>query len=586
MADEIRIVITGNSESAKKALKAVNKEFKENEKAANSTKSALSKLKGGYVAMAAVLTGAVAAGIKKSLSLASEFEEANNKFNVVFRGVRAEARAMRDELVRSYGTSTIEATKMLSGIQDFLVPMGFAREEASKMSGAITKMAADIGSFNDMPTAQVMEDIKSAVAGMSIPMRKYGADVSETALKQLALSKGMTISNGKLDRQQRMMLLLEKITRDTTDAQNDMINTQNSMANVMKRSKALGEDLVLLFGTELRKAFIDTNLEKTGENINKIRDNWNMVRKIVKGFILVLKVFALAAKNSFRSTIGGMIELTKVFIEGGKVMKKLFTEGPQAAKDQMLASFDTIKNNALNFVTSMVDDYKEIGLAFKDLVTGEEELHEDAIDKMIDNEEKFTGSQKNELKKRKKQLTEAQKYAKIMAQTTADFKKSMLDAGVNAVVDAAADEKATIGSVAAAFITATARAMSEVLTIRAIAAFAIGNIAGGVTMTAAAAAVRLLGTKVAAGIRGDVTKAADGMTTDEPMLAVGQRTGRQFLIGEAGPENIRTTVTPEGRDAGPGGDIIIQGDLIVQANNADELVQDLKNKLGIQANRR
>lgn len=222
---------------AKKMAKGVDTQTKKMDK---SFGNLFTKLRTGWLLVAGIFTGLVARGFSKVIGLASDLEEETAKFGTVFRGVAEEAEAMRDSLVASYGVSTLEATRMLSSIQDFLIPMGFARREGAKFSDTIAKLAVDIGSFNNAPTAQVLEDIKSGIAGMSRPLRKYGIDISENTLKQLALSKGIELVNGTLDRQTRVMLLLEKITEDSADAMGDFQRTAGSFAN---QSKILGATL-------------------------------------------------------------------------------------------------------------------------------------------------------------------------------------------------------------------------------------------------------------------------------------------------------------------------------------------------------
>lgn len=282
------------------------------------TGKSLSALKAGYVAVAAVLTGLVAKAFSKALGQASAFEEANSKFGVVFRGVSKEANTMRNELVSSYGVSTLAATEMLSGIQDFLVPMGIARGEASELSGQFSKLAVDIGSFNNAPTAEVMDAIKSALSGMALPLRRFGVDVSETTLKQMAMARGMTLVNGKIDRQQRAQLLLSKITQDSSDAMGDFARTQNSTANIMKRAQAIVEDLTLVFGQQLAKEIqpvVDEFNEflKTPEGLAKIKRG-------VEGIFVAFKILIIP----IQTTISQVKFLVKNAFAAGKGLKSLF----------------------------------------------------------------------------------------------------------------------------------------------------------------------------------------------------------------------------------------------------------------------
>ena len=260
---------------AKKMAKGVDTQTKKMDK---SFGNLFSKLRTGWLLVAGVLTGVVVRGFQKVIGLASDFEEENAKFGTVFRGVADEARAMRDSLVDSYGVSRLEATRMLSGIQDFLIPMGFARKAGADLSNTIAKLAVDIGSFNNAPTAQVLDDIKSGIAGMSRPLRKYGIDISETTLKQLALDKGIKLVNGTLDRQTRAMLLLEKITEDSADAMGDFQRTSGSFANQMKILRANLSDFAVGIGNKVLPAVTPiinafNNIFDTTTDVDKITNS-------------------------------------------------------------------------------------------------------------------------------------------------------------------------------------------------------------------------------------------------------------------------------------------------------------------------
>ena len=137
---------------------------------------------------------------KAAIKAASDLEETTGKFNVVFKGQEEVARGWSKTLVESYAMSTEESKRFLSSIQDLLVPMGMGAVEAGKMSFEVTKLAADLGSFNNLPTAQVMLDIQSALVGNFETMKKYGVILNETVVKAKALEMGLWDGKGALDR--------------------------------------------------------------------------------------------------------------------------------------------------------------------------------------------------------------------------------------------------------------------------------------------------------------------------------------------------------------------------------------------------
>jgi len=210
----------------------------------------------------------------ESIKNARDLGEETNKFKVVFKGVVPQAIKMRDELVKAYGMSRVESTRALSAFQDFLVPMGIAREEAAGLSDEFIKMAVDIGSFNNAPTAQVLESIKSGIAGMSRPLRQFGIDISENTLKQMALAQGITLVNGVLDRQDRALLIAQKIAKDSADAMGDFGRTSQDLANRQKILGSVLEDV----SSNLGERFLPTMNDAAGAAISLAKAFEKMTR--------------------------------------------------------------------------------------------------------------------------------------------------------------------------------------------------------------------------------------------------------------------------------------------------------------------
>jgi len=261
-AQQLRYEIVTDEKGAitgiKKFDKAVDKtsdKITKQQKKMKEHKGFLSKLKGGYVAFAGVLTGVVAIAFGKLIKKASEFQEVNAKFKTVFRGVEKEAKLMSDELVAAYGLSTIEARKFLSSVQDLFVPLGLDRKAAAALSGDVVKLARDIASFNNLPTGEVLRDIQSALVGNFETVRKYGVVLSDTALKQKILDDTGREVKGTIDAQERALVALKMITEGSSDAIGDFQRTSGGFANQVRILRAKLEDWAVTLGGKLMPLF-------------------------------------------------------------------------------------------------------------------------------------------------------------------------------------------------------------------------------------------------------------------------------------------------------------------------------------------
>jgi len=200
------------------------------------------------LAGAALVAPILAAG-RSLTNAASNMEETMNKFNVVFGDSADAVKAWGDELGAQVGRSERQIAEFLAGSQDLLVPMGFEPGAAEAMSKEMTKLAIDLASFNNMADADVMRDLQAALTGSGEVMKKYGVIVSESALKQEALNKGLDPKT--LNEAQKAMLRFGIIMEGTTAAQGDAVRSAGSFANSKKALAAQIENAAVALGNKL-----------------------------------------------------------------------------------------------------------------------------------------------------------------------------------------------------------------------------------------------------------------------------------------------------------------------------------------------
>jgi len=201
-------------------------------------------------AIAAVGAAGAAVGIKL-IGMGSDAEEMTSKFNVVFGASAPEAIAALDEFGNTVGRSKFELMEMASTVQDTFVPLGFARDEAAGMSTELTKLAVDMGSFNNVADADVMRDLQSAIVGNHETMRKYGVIITQATLEQELYKMGVEGGISAATEQEKVQARLNLIMAGTTDAQGDATRTADSWANQMRALKSTLSEAATTIGTEL-----------------------------------------------------------------------------------------------------------------------------------------------------------------------------------------------------------------------------------------------------------------------------------------------------------------------------------------------
>lgn len=177
--------------------------------------------------------------------MAASVEEMQSKSEAVFGSFVGQVRKDLSAFGQEVGRSAFELEGMASSIQDTFVPLGFARGEAAKLSTTLTKLAVDVGSFNDEADAEVMRAFQSALVGNHEAVRRFGIVITEASLKQELLNMGINKSVNEITNQEKVQARLNLIMKGTTDAQGDAIKTADSFTNRMKALGAALNDLVV-----------------------------------------------------------------------------------------------------------------------------------------------------------------------------------------------------------------------------------------------------------------------------------------------------------------------------------------------------
>lgn len=228
-----------------------------------------------------LVTGAVAIGaiqVGRSLvSVASAAEEMRGKSSVVFGQFIGEFRNFANELAKDTGRSRVELEAMGASIQDLFVPLGFSREAATGLSKELTKLAVDVGSFNDVADPEVMRAFQSALVGNHEAVRRFGVIISEATLKQELLRMGITKNSNEVDNATKVQARLNLLIAGTADAQGDAIRTADSFANRSRALQSAIKDLSVEVGATLLPSLGDLFNEITKNVVPALREFFKMV---------------------------------------------------------------------------------------------------------------------------------------------------------------------------------------------------------------------------------------------------------------------------------------------------------------------
>lgn len=229
---------------------------------------------------------AIAAGLLRPISAASDLQEIMSKFETVFGENSQQVKQWGDQFASQVGRSKQQVAEFLAGSQDLFVPLGFDEASATALSKTITGLSIDLASFNNGTDSDALRDLHAALTGSGEVMKKYGVIVSEAAVKQELLAQGIKATDAT--EQEKVMARLSIIMRGTTAAQGDAIKTAGSWANQNKRIVGSIVDLSSRIGSVLIP-LLSPYQTMVGDILARA-DGW-----IEKNRFIVLGVAAVAA---------------------------------------------------------------------------------------------------------------------------------------------------------------------------------------------------------------------------------------------------------------------------------------------------
>lgn len=171
----------------------------------------------------------------KAIDLSSQLTEVQNVIDKSFGIYQDKLNSFANNAIDSFGISELTAKKIASRYQSMAGAMGFAQSKAANMSVEMTKLAADMASFYDVPVTDVAEDLEAAYTGLTRPLRKYGLDLTQATLKEWAMRNGMDSNIKAMTQAEKTWLRYQYIMANTKTVQGDFLDTAESWHNVLTR---------------------------------------------------------------------------------------------------------------------------------------------------------------------------------------------------------------------------------------------------------------------------------------------------------------------------------------------------------------
>ena len=242
--------------------------------------------------------------IGSTITAASNLNEEVNKSTVVFGKSARSVLDWSKNSATAFGQSRQEALASAGTFGNLFRTIGLTDDASAGMSMRLVELAGDLASFNNASPADVLEAMRSGLVGETEPMRRFGVDLSDAALKAESLALGIYSGTGNLTQAQKAQAAYSLMLKQTTLAQGDFARTSDGMANQQRILSAEWANAKGTLGQALLPVMTDLVHLLTGSLIPAltavagfVRDNINWIGPLavaLGGIVVVYKAWTAA----------------------------------------------------------------------------------------------------------------------------------------------------------------------------------------------------------------------------------------------------------------------------------------------------
>jgi hypothetical protein len=186
--------------------------------------------------------------IGAAVDLASNKAEAASKANVIFADSYGIIEAASKTATDTVGLSSGAYLTLAGNVGNLVTNFGITGDAAAQMSTDIVQLAADVGSFNNAPTAEVVEAIGAAFRGETEPARRFGIMLDQASIAAKAVEMGLASSTKEVSQAAKTQAAYALILEQTTNAQGDFARTSEGYANQQRINAAEQEEAFTKLG--------------------------------------------------------------------------------------------------------------------------------------------------------------------------------------------------------------------------------------------------------------------------------------------------------------------------------------------------
>lgn len=187
---------------------------------------------------------------KQAIDTASDLEEVQNVVDTAFSKMSASAENFAKK-AGVFNLSELQAKQTASTYMAMAKSLGLAEDEASKMSIAAAALTGDMSSFFNVSQDVASTAVKSIFTGETETLKAYGVVMSQAALEQYALEKGIKKAYSAMTDAEKVTLRYSFVMEKLNYVQGDAEKTADSWANKTRKISERLKSIISIFGSGL-----------------------------------------------------------------------------------------------------------------------------------------------------------------------------------------------------------------------------------------------------------------------------------------------------------------------------------------------
>lgn len=330
------------------------KGFKSYEKGMQKVKSTTEAVT-NVVKNAIMLLGAYGLGraVASAFDKASDLAEVMNVVDTTFEKSAKDVADWATTTLKSYGVAELEALRYVGFLGAQLKGANLSNEAFTEMAKNLTGLAGDMASFYNIAQEDAFAKIQAALMGNARGLKELGIQMDDAALKEYAVSQGMSSNIQAMKAADKAMLRYNFIMAKTVDVQGDF---SKSLATSFANNKRILSAGLVEMSVDLFKRAVPSGIKLIGVlnqvvnsmrewikvNSDRIERFWVRVTNAIQLFVIKMHLLGLAIKNEtngmegFKALLNSLWNLLKAVFsiaeDGTSVLPKIVSALDKVAK--------------------------------------------------------------------------------------------------------------------------------------------------------------------------------------------------------------------------------------------------------------